>query len=264
MIKGTVDDVLKQKLDKIQEKKYINIDMLNKISNKKVFQLVACISIIFLFSTFCIIVITNKNTTFKRDNTIGKNIIDNEINNSNNNIVNNNTNSPQIIEMAENSYGSVGSTQYVLIVKINEILSSTNFSKKINNYAYPITNLRATVLKVLKGNYEKNSIDFYTYGGKIKVSDYEKILLPSDKTKLELDNKSQEEKENTYITVIPNFATGMPIPEVNNTYIVSITHDNIIYDSLAVVNHVDCNFKLYDVNSNKYKNNSGDWVTPKI
>lgn len=264
MIKGNVDDVLKQKLDKVQGKKYINIDMLNKNSNKKVFQLVAGISIIFLFSAFCIIAITNKNTTFIQDNRISKNIIDNDISNSNSNVVDNITNSPQIIEMAENSYGSIGTTQYVLIVKIESILGSTNFSKKINNYSYPITNLRAKVLKVLKGNYELNTVDFYTFGGKIKLSDYEHGLLPADKVKLGIDNKSQEEKENTYITAIPNSTTGMPMPEVNNTYIVSLTFDNIMYNSLGVVIGEKCNFRLYDINSDKYKNNSGDWVTPKI
>ena len=166
--------------------------------------------------------------------------------------------------MSNTSFGSIGSTQYILVVKIDNILGYNNFSEKINKNAYPITNLRATVLKDIKGNYGKDTVDFYTFGGNIKLSDYEQSLLPTEKEKLGIDKKSNEEKENTIISVIPNSAMGMPLPEVNNTYIVSLTYDNTFYDSLGVVVGETYNFKLYDLNTNKYKDSNGNWIDTKF
>lgn len=265
MIKGKVDDVLKQKLNEIEEKRYINIDILNEKRSNKSLKLVASITIIFLALAFGIIYITNKKSLLNKESIISKNVTYDDLTDNNvkdhENTANNTLNT---IEMSNTSFGSIGSTQYILVVKIDNILSYNNFSKKINNNAYPITNLRATVLKDIKGNYGKDTVDFYTFGGNVRLSDYEQSLLPAEKEKLEIDKKSNEEKENTIISVIPNSAMGMPLPEINNTYIVSLTYDNTFYDSLGVVIGETYNFKLYDLNTNKYKNNFGNWVDTKF
>lgn len=170
----------------------------------------------------------------------------------------------QTIEFENASYGTIGSTQYILVIKIDSIENSTNFSNKTNSHSYTITNLKATVLKDLKGNYNKNSVNFYTYGGKIKISDYEAVLLPEKIKELGFDTKSETEKQNSYLNIVPNKNLGIEQAEVGNTYIVSLTYDNIFYDSLAVIAKEEYNFKLYDINTNKYKNSSGIWNEVKI
>lgn len=311
MLKGNVDDILKEKLNEINEKKYINIELLEENKPKINFKLVASFAILFLlvlFSTIYFNINSDRidNTIAKDDNDIivsedtiisetEQNNTSEEINNkepetatntneeveqsnnnnnNNNNITNipsdndnleNNQNIPvQTVEIENASYGTIGSTQYILVIKIDSIENSTNFSTKTDSHSYTITNLKATVIKDLKGNYNKNSVNFYTYGGKIKISDYEAVLLPEEIKKLGFDTKSKTEKQNSYINIIPNKNLGIAQAEVGNTYLVSLTYDNIFYDSLAVVSREEYNFKLYDINTNKYKNTSGTWNEVQI
>ncbi len=301
MIKGNIDDVLKSKLNETEIKKYISIDMLEAKSNKHTILKIACISSILIIMG--VIIFNNEFTEILQNKiAVKNNIVANENDKKNNDIIhsadvsipknmddvieynsaNINTNdnilsndnklksdsmqmkSNLIVKMENESFGSIGQTQYILVVKINSILGSTNYSTKINNYAPAVTKVKATVIACLKGDYSGNDIEFYTLGGNIKISDYENVLLPSEKAKLNIDKMSQNEKENKYITVIPKSAIGISLPEVSNTYIVSLTNDNLFYNGLSVVASEKCNFKLYDTNTNKYKDSFGNWVIPEI
>lgn len=73
--------------------------------------------------------------------------------------------------------------EFIAIIHVNKLNPATTYREKTDEYIMPFTSGEATVLKVLKGNFNSEKISFLRLGGTVFYRDYEKSLAPSAREK---------------------------------------------------------------------------------
>lgn len=90
--------------------------------------------------------------------------------------------------------------EYIIIGKVESIDGVVNYNPSSNHYVMARTIGNINVLQVLKGNIEETEIPFIRLGGTLPISEFEKSLYDEQITKMNLDQMTQEYKENTYVS----------------------------------------------------------------
>lgn len=90
--------------------------------------------------------------------------------------------------------------EYIIIGKVKSIDGVVNYNPSSNHYVMARTVGNIDVLQVLKGNIKETEIPFIRLGGTLPISEFEKSLYDEQITKMNLDEMTQEEKENTYVS----------------------------------------------------------------
>ena len=236
----------------------------NKKRNKKNIYIGIAASISFILITFSII----KLRYYIKSNNINSKINIEQANNSENNELNNNIDSNVNLRASIDitpaegihSYMYFGEVEYVLVVRLDKILGSTCYIEDRDKYSYPITKVKATVLKDFRGNYNEKEVEFYIFGGKIPLSIYINLMDEEDKKRYNITNLTQEEINNTDANVNLMWVQNQAEAIVGKTYIVSLNYDETRYKSLRILPRLEeYNFKFYNLENNTYQDYTGEW-----
>lgn len=152
-------------------------------------------------------------------------------------------------------------TEFVGVVKIEEIIGYTNYISKTNTY-FPSSFIisEVSIEKVFKGELN-GKLEIMSYGGVISVSDYLKSLQPGQSIDSKYQNLTDEEKENTFIKVINSFTLSTIEPEVGKYYLVFMNYN----DDLEHYQVLDDLIYEYDIQNDKTKNtNTNEWEDYKF
>ena len=153
-----------------------------------------------------------------------------------------------------------GEVEYVLVVRLDKILGSTCYIEDRDKYSYPITKVKATVLKDFRGNYNEKEVEFYIFGGKIPLSLYINLMDEEDKKRYNITNLTQEEINNTDANVNLMWVQNQAEAIVGKTYIASLNYDETRYKSLRILPRLEeYNFKFYNLENNTYQDYTGEW-----
>lgn len=152
-------------------------------------------------------------------------------------------------------------TEFVGVVKIEEIIGYTNYISKTNTYfPSPFIISEVSIEKVFKGELN-GKLEIMSYGGVISVSDYLKSLQPGQSIDSKYQNLTDEEKENTFIKVINSFTLSTIEPEVDKYYLVFMNYN----DDLEHYQVLDDLIYEYDIQNDKTKNtNTNEWEDYKF
>ena len=147
-------------------------------------------------------------------------------------------------------------SQFVGVVKIEEIKGYTNYIKKTNSYfPAPFVISKVTVKKVFKGNLS-GDLEIMSYGGVISVSDYIKSKLPGESIDSKYQKLTEEERNNTFIRVMNAFTLPTIEPEIGKYYLVFMNYNN----DLECYQVLDDLIYEYDIENNKTKNtDTNEW-----
>lgn len=147
-------------------------------------------------------------------------------------------------------------SQFVGVVKIEEIKGYTNYIKKTNSYfPAPFIISKVTVEKVFKGNLS-GELEIMSYGGVISVSDYIKSKLPGQSIDSRYEMLTEEEKKNTFVRVHNSFTESTIEPDEGKYYLVFMNYNN----DLEHYQVLDELIYEYDIENNKTKNtNTNEW-----
>ena len=126
---------------------------------------------------------------------------------------------------------------------------------RIKDYTYPVTKIRGTVIKSLKGDISE-TIEFYKTGGVISMLDYERTLTNEQIEKQGYNNITDEEKKNTYVEIVSTVDLNYAKPEISKHYLVCLRKDNMVYNGLIVTGVYG--LREYDENTNSIKAVSSD------
>ena len=148
----------------------------------------------------------------------------------------------------------------VVVGKLKEIGTPTNFNAKTKKYGKACTPNNLEIMQVIKSDDNQNleEVNFLNIGGLISYSDYEKSLLPAQKAKREYlmqQNGTLQAKSNMFVK--QSVKDQLEIEE-DKTYIVYLYY-NENYDSYMVVNQ-PYGIKEYNANTGKILNH----VTNKV
>ena len=124
------------------------------------------------------------------------------------------------IDMSNNAT-IANEAEYIIIGKVESIEGVVNYNPSSNHYVMARTIGNINVLQVLKGNIEETEIPFIRLGGTLPISEFEKSLYDEQITKMNLDQMSQEYKENTYVIEETN---GDIKIETNKTYLMYLNY----------------------------------------
>lgn len=110
--------------------------------------------------------------------------------------------------------------EYIAIIQVNKLNKPTTYREKTNEYIKPYTSGEAKVLKVLKGDFKSQDINFLRLGGTVSYDDYLKSLHPDAREKFSdtVDKKS--------ITYIEEKAKNDIDIENGKTYLVFMNRDD--------------------------------------
>ena len=140
--------------------------------------------------------------------------------------------------------------EFVGVVKVNKIIEYTNYIKRLDKYNQtPFIKSNVSIQKIFKGEIIDN-FDMFSYGGVISVSDYEKSLTDGKTLQEKYSNMSEEEKENTFVSIYDTFTLNTIEPIVGKDYLVFIKFSN----NLEGYQVLDTLIYEYDLENDMVKN----------
>ena len=119
-----------------------------------------------------------------------------------------------------------------------------------NNGIYPITKVKAQVNSCILGN-EKNNVEFWVPGGVYTVGELKNSGLKYDKVYI----SGFEDDEKIMVNYFEEYRIDRP--QVGNTYVVSLENVN---NELYVNKNLKIGFKKYNEETNQFLNDDGEWV----
>lgn len=206
---------------------------------------------LYIFSSVCICVVLTlifiKMATLKNS--------DNDSNITNNNVAENVEKSAENLPIANEKLNistdiaSISSfkPEIIAVVKVNKIISYTNYSEKYNQYSLPITKAEIENVKLLKGN-NFDKLIMNKLGGIVSILDYEKSMSERQKENSIYRNMTEEEKKNTYIEITTSLSLSMADIMEGKLYLVALRKDDYYGDYNTYV------FYEYDIDSGKIIN----------
>lgn len=270
---------MKEKLDDLIRKSYKNAKLPNEIfkqsykklyskSNHNIYRYIACFIFILSISIISIIGIL-KNTIFNNpiiingtnDITQDESTIDNNDDDANYQLPTANE-TLTIYSTSDSGYftddngNKCSLEEYadsIVILKVDKILYYTNHVKDDIYMRVPMTLAKASVVKSFKGDLI-GDFEFMVAGGIISVKDFERTLSPEQKQVFIYNNKSEKEKEETYIDIVTSITMNIPKLKDSGLYLAYLKYDNENFNKYLVVTCMD-GLKEYDEKNNLVRNN---------
>ena len=194
--------------------------------------IVSTIIILMILSIVSIIMIKN-NTTIGNNEKISIAKLENKEteNNDDDIVLKLNNHLSFAFDISDNTLRAENS-DFIIIGTVNNIDGAINYNAKENLYTMTQTIGEIKINKVIKGDIKETVIPFIRLGGKIQFSEYEKSLVESQKTKLELvETLSEKEKESKYVE--DKIADDISI-ENGKTYLMYLKYDSD-YDRYGIM-----------------------------
>lgn len=147
-----------------------------------------------------------------------------------------------------NNYSTIKSCDYVIVVKVEEILGYEIIS------GIPSTKLKANVVENFEDNVE-GDVEMIVPGGVFTVKEIKEIQNVEENE--EIRNYKDEEKVN--VTCYNKIY--IPMAEIGKTYLTSVREDE---NGLYVCNELSYGFKEYDIENNTIKDIDGNSVEVEL
>lgn len=149
------------------------------MKNKKILYVI--IGILLLVSVICIYKFINSKNSFNNDK-FSDIVIDKE-----NKVINVLTSPDMLYNLSEPSVIE-GLSDYIALVKIDTIDGASNINKKTKEFVNTYTYGKLTILKMIKGNIDKEKVRYIRSGGEISYNDWIKGQLSSEKLQKMVEN----------------------------------------------------------------------------
>lgn len=221
------------------------------MKNKKI--LCVIIVILLLISIVCGYNFINKKLSFNNDK-FSNIVIDND-----NQIINVLTSADMLYNLSDPSIIE-GLSDYIALVRIDTIDGVSNINKKTNEFVSTYTYGKLTILKMIKGNIDKEKISYTRSGGEISYNDWIKGQLSLEKLQKMVENSGIDTDN---LKINDKYEGDISI-ETNKVYLAYMHHEpSFNEDNEYVIHGFQYGLReiKIDKNSNiKVKNNdTGKW-----
>ena len=237
-MRGTIDDILKQKYDEVKVPEGLinfrelveNVEMPGAKKRKKKKRIIITsliLAILLCGATILGIILT----TDKPEEIVPSSYVA-EIN-----VIN------KQFGLDENPKGDC-----IYTIRIEKIIEYSMYD--LDYLMYPITKVKAEVISNILGE-EKENIEFWIPGGVCSIKDLKE-------SKMEYDNmyiNGFDDDDNVMVNYYENIRIDKPLEK--QAYVITL---NKLEDGLYVNKNLELGFKRYNEETNQFLNNDGEWV----